>query len=165
MLIIADRLHKLSFRELMEIYVEGNLEKARDEYYDAPEHLGLQYAEQDFYQYLKECFFQTPGAKYAVWEEGGRYICALRWEPYEDGVLVSALETRPAFRRMGYATRLMNEVLPRLEGNVYSHVNKQNTASLSVHKKCGFSVISDSARYLDGSFNTRAYTLCRSNTK
>ena len=161
MLIIAQNLQQLSFSALMDVYIEGNLEKAHDEYGDFPEYVGLQQAEQYFYQFLRECFFRTPGAQYAVWEERGKYLSAVRWEPYSDGVLISALETNPKYRGKGYAVSMLNQLLPMLKGPVYSHVEKKNMASLAVHRKCGFEIINDHARYLDGSVNSRAYTLRR----
>lgn len=159
MLIVAENLHQLSFGALMEVYMEGNLEKARDEFYDLPEYAGLRQAEQDFYQYLKECFFASDGARYAVWVENGRYVSALRWEPYEDGLLISALETAPGERGKGYGAKLLRECLDLMNLPVYSHVGKGNRPSLAVHEKCGFQRISDQARYLDGSVNSRAFTL------
>ena len=160
MIIIARSLSELSFSKLMEVYLEGNLEKAREEHRGLSEYAGLQLAEQDFYQYLKECFFTAPGARYAVLEENGEYRCALRWEPYLDGVLISALETAPSRRRKGHAQELLRAVLSVLDTKAYSHVSKKNEASLAVHRKCGFREISDRARYLDGSVNSWAYTLC-----
>ena len=160
MFIIARSLSDLSFSKLMEVYLEGNLEKAREEYRGLSEYAGLQLAEQDFYQYLKECFFTVPGARYAVLEARGAYFSAVRWEPYADGVLISALETVPEMRRKGYAELLLREVLRQTDTKVYSHVSKKNAASLAVHKKCGFRIIGDQARYLDGSVNARSYTLC-----
>lgn len=160
MIIYAKSMKDFSFGDLMKIYVEGNLEKARDEYFDMPESAGLRLAEQDFYDYLKECFFQTVGGVYAILVENGSYVCALRYEPYKDGSLISALETKPSERMNGYAYRLLSDVLPQIGGKVYSHVGKRNAASLAVHMKSGFRIISDQARYLDGSVNSRAYTLC-----
>lgn len=160
MVIFADTLRSFSFGKLMDVYIEGNLEKAKETYYDFPETAGLRLAEQDFYDYLKECFFKTEGAEYSILETEGKYVCALRYEPYKDGFLISALETMPSERMKGYAVMLLNAVLPRIGGKVYSHVGKKNAASLAVHKKCGFSIISDQARYLDGSVNNKAYTLC-----
>ena len=160
MIIIANSLSELSFSKLMEVYLEGNMEKAREEHRDLSEYAGLQLAEQDFYQYLRECFFTTPGTRYAVLEENGSYRSAVRWEPFMDGVLISALETAPSERRKGHAEKLLREVLLRVDAKIYSHVSKKNTPSLAVHKKCGFRIIADRARYLDGSVNSRAYTLC-----
>ena len=163
MIIIANSLSELSFSKLMEVYMEGNLEKAREEHRSLSEYAGLQLAEQDFYQYLRECFFTMPGARYAILEENGSYCSAVRWEPFMDGVLISALETAPSERRKGHAEKLLREVLLRFDTKVYSHVIKKNMPSLAVHRKCGFRIISDRARYLDGSVNARAYTLCFEN--
>ena len=160
MIIIASSLSELSFSKLMEVYLEGNLEKACEEYGHYSGFAGLQLVEQDFYQYLRECFFATPGARYVIHEERGTYYSAVRLEPYLDGMLISGLETAPSERRKGHAQNLLREVLLRADMKVYSHVSKKNVASLAVHKKCGFRIISDRARYLDGSVNARAYTLC-----
>lgn len=153
MLYIATSLQQLRFGQLMEVYLESNLEKA--------ERIGLLQAEQDFYQYLDECFFPTPGAVYAVWVEGNEYISALRLEPYKDGLLLAALETAPRHRRKGYAKKLIDAVLAEFSHqSIYSHVRKPNTASLSVHERCGFRKIADTAVYIDGSVDDRAVTLC-----
>ena len=160
MLFIARNLWMLSFGALMEVYREGNLENGRRLAPSETEARQLQIAEQDFYTYLRDCFFTRPGAAYCVLEENGKYISALRLEPYEDGLLLEALETAPALRGRGYASRLIREVQQEL-GNVriYSHVSKKNIASLKAHRHCGFEVYLDFAAYLDGSVNNRAYTL------
>lgn len=153
---------ELDFRRLMSVYEEGNLENAADRYPHLPQLQGLMQAEQDFYQYLREIFFPTEGAVYAVWEEAGAYVSALRLEPYRDGLLLSALETAPAYRRQGYAKKLVTAVLDQLpDKSIYSHVSKRNTPSLRTHISCGFQKISDHATYLDGSVLTSSYTLCR----
>ena len=153
MLCFAKSLWQLRFGDLMEVYIEGNLEKAGE--------AGLLQAEQDFYQYLRETFFATEGAVYALWEVSGKYVSALRLEPYKDGLLLAALETAPRERRKGYAQCLIQAVLVELAGKkIYSHVDKDNVPSLTVHEKCGFRKISDSATYIDGSVDDRAVTLC-----
>lgn len=153
MLYLAKSLQQLHFGKLMEVYTESNAEKA--------EEADLLQAEQDFYQYLRDCFFTTPGAVYAVWQEQGTYVSALRLEPYKDGLLLAALETAPEHRRRGFACKLIRAVLTEFaEKKIYSHVNKRNLPSLAVHEKCGFQKISDFAAYIDGSVNERAITLC-----
>lgn len=165
MLKIARSLKELSFRDLMEIYLEGNLEKARDQWPNEPESVGLQFAEQDFYQYLKEGFFSVRGAVYAVWEAEGTYASALRLEPYKDGLLLEALETAPKLRRRGYAKALVRAVQNRTGGTkLYSHVHKSNLPSLNLHEKCGFRRSLEYAVYIDGSFNHRCCTLCYEDT-
>ncbi len=148
--IMARRLKDISFSSLMEVYLEGNSQNNR----------GLLQAEQDFWQYLQEVFFQTPGACYALWVWDGRYACALRLEPYKDGELLEGVETAPDLRRRGFAKALMRSALAG-RPKVYSHVNKENLPSLALHKACGFRIISHSAQYIDGSADDRCYTLCR----
>ena len=153
MLYLAKSLSQLHFGKLMEVYIEGNLEKA--------EEVGLLQAEQDFYQYLHDCFFPTSGAVYAIWLEDDAYRSALRLEPYKDGLLLAALETPPEYRRKGYARKLVQAVLAHFPNQkIYSHVSKRNAASIALHEKCGFRKISDSASYIDGSVNDRAVTFC-----
>ncbi len=149
MLYIAKSLKDLDFRALMDIYIEGNAEKG-----------DILQAEQDFYQYLREVFFTVSGAFYALWQDRGMPVSALRMEPYKDGLLLEALETRPDARRQGYAAQLVKAALEYVgQGKVYAHVHKKNVASLKTHEKCGFVRISEIARYIDGSVNDRCCTL------
>ena len=87
----------------------------------------------------------------------------MRLEPYEDGLLIEALETRPDCRRKGYATDLINATISYLRAGgpykIYSHVQKDNGASLLVHYKCGFSILSENAMYIDGTYHNDAFTL------
>lgn len=164
MLILARSIRDLSFSRLMEVYIEGNLENAEEFYPDLTEAQKLMQAEQDFYQYLNKVFFRTSDAVYAIWEERGIYVSALRLEPYHDGFLLEALETAPPSRRQGYAVELIRAVQEQFPNQrVYSHVSKKNAASLQVHEKCGFRRISEYAVYIDGSVNRRACTLCWEN--
>ena len=161
MLYLAESMHKLDFRQLMDVYAEGNLENAREMFPQESEEQGILLAEQDFYQYLRECFFSTPGAFYGVWVVDGRYVSALRLEPYQDGMLLEALETKPECRGNGYAADLVSSVLKQLPGRrIYSHVSKRNKASLRVHEKCGFHRILEHAVYADGSVLSTSCTLC-----
>ena len=160
MLKLATKMEQLKFSCLMEVYVEGNRENGALFHPEASEQLQLMQAEQSFYAYLTQSFFRTPGAVYAIWEEQGEYISALRLEPYEGGLLLEALETAPAYRRKGYAEKLMRSVQERFPQKMYSHVSKQNRASLKVHQKCGFRQVLDYARYIDGSVARNAVTLC-----
>ena len=153
MLRSARSVKELNFSALMEVYIEGNLEKAE-------EGVSLLEAEQDFYAFLRDVFFAQPGSVYWILEEGGSYVSALRLEPYKDGWLLEALETAPEHRRKGYAEALLRQVtaLPEYK-KIYSHVHKKNGPSLAVHEKCGFVRIAESAAYIDGSVNSRACTL------
>ena len=164
MLILVHSLRDLSFSKLMEVYIESNLENAEKFYPDLSEGQKLIQAEQDFYQYLNEVFFRTSGAVYAIWEEQGAYVSALRLEPYHDGLLLEALETAPPSRRQGYGEKLIRAMQEQFSNlKIYSHVGKKNVASLRVHETCGFRRISEYAAYIDGSVNRRACTLCWEN--
>ena len=159
MLHLATKLRELNFSQLMGVYEEGNLENAELFFSDLPRGQQILQAEQSFYQYLRESFFFTDGAVYAVWIENGQYVSALRLEPYEDGLLLEALETAPDQRRKGYAEKLLRAVQEKFPQKIYSHVSKKNTASLHVHEKCGFQKILDYAKYIDGSVVRTAVTL------
>lgn len=164
MLHLARKMPELQFGSLMAVYEEANRENGRLRWPEEPEMRQLQLAEQEFYRYLSQVFFPTPGAVYAVWEENGRYVSALRLEPYRDGLLLEALETAPEHRKKGYASTLIRAMQESLkqEGKVrlYSHVGKRNLPSLKTHESCGFRTVSDCAAYIDGSVNRGAYTLC-----
>lgn len=161
MLIVVKNMRELNFSALMEIYVEGNLENGQDQWPEETPERKLFLAEEAFQQYLWEIFFPTPGALYAVWCVEGRYVSALRLEPYRDGLLMEALETAPEHRRKGYASALLEAVLDQLvPGKLYSHVSKRNLPSLRTHEKMGFQRISEQAVYIDGSVNDRCCTLC-----
>ena len=164
MLILARSLRDFSFSKLMDVYIEGNMENAEEFWPELDDGQKLLRAEQEFYQYLTEVFFRTPEAVYAIWEESGNYISALRLEPYRDGRLLEALETAPSRRRQGYGVQLIKAVQEQFPNQrIYSHVGKKNAASLRVHEKCGFCRISEYAAYIDGSVNQRACTLCWEN--
>ena len=163
MLTLVTSCRQIRFAELMEVYADSNMEKASQWPHESSG-FALQMAEQDYRQYLREVFFRTEGAMLAVWEEKGRYVCALRLEPHKDGLLLAGLETAPEHRKMGYAVSLIQAVQMHLrqQGNVkiYSHVDKKNVASRKTHEKCGFRVISDRAVYIDGSVDSRCCTYC-----
>ena len=117
MLRITRSMGQLPFGQLMEVYAEGNLENGREFWPDLSEGQQLLQAEQEFYQYLREVFFQTAGAAYYLWEHHGKPVSALRLEPYRDGLLLEALETHPLHRRKGYAKMLIKAALEVLEKN------------------------------------------------
>ena len=162
MLLVARKLKELSFGKLMEVYAEGNLDNGQELWPDEPPFRQQMLAEQDFYDYLRQVFFITPGAVYAIWQLDDTYVSALRLEPYRDGMLLEALETTPEHRRKGYGKALVNAVLEKWpEVRVYSHVAKGNEASLRTHENCGFRKVLDYAVYVDGSIRHNAVTLCR----
>ncbi len=159
MLKLIERMGDLPFRALMDIYAEGNAENGLDRWPEETPDRRIALAEEGFHQYLREVFFKTPGAVYALWEVEGKPVSALRLEPYRDGMLVSALETAPALRKKGYAKALLGEVSARFQRlDLYSHVGKWNVPSMKVHEKCGFIREQEYAVYLDGSVNDHCCT-------
>ncbi len=160
MLLVAKSLKELNFGALMDIYIEGNRENGADLWPEEPAGRQLQLAEEGFRDFLNNDFFRVPNAVCCVWAENGRYVSALRLEPYKDGLLLEALETRPDCRRKGYGEALLRAVRRQFPGRIYSHVHKKNEPSLAIHEKCGYQRILERAAYIDGSVNDRACTLC-----
>ena len=101
MLEIVRSMGALDFEELMAVYRESNAENAQEQ--DIP----IAQVEQNFADYLREDFFRQKGAFYCLWKENGRTVSALRLEPFEDGLLLEALETMPEQRRRGYGKALV----------------------------------------------------------
>lgn len=161
MILRISSLQEISFGKLMELYKEGNFENAKELYPNTDLSAAMLEAEQDFYAYLHDVFFKTEEACYFILEKDEQYVSGLRIEPYMDGYLIEALETHPEHRHKGYATYLLNEVTSKFDKPLYSHISKNNAASLSVHKRCGFKIILDYAEYIDGSHKQSSYTLCR----
>lgn len=160
MLRLVRSMGALPFAALMEVYAESNRENGEEFWPDLSCGEQLLRVEQDFYQYLQQVFFKTDGALYCLWEIDGCPVCALRLEPYRDGLLLEALETAPDQRNKGYAAALIRAVQAYLgTGKVYSHVGKRNVPSLKTHLACCFRRISEQAVYADGSVNDRCCTL------
>jgi RimJ/RimL family protein N-acetyltransferase len=162
MLVVISNLRELRFGELMEVYKCSNQENGKQNWPDETLERQLALAEQDFYDYLRQCFFKITGAVYCVWRVSGHYVSALRLEPWKDGLLLTGLETAPEQRGKGYAYDLIRAVQTHLaqQGTVtlYSHINNHNTASIAVHEKCGFRKLLDHATYLDGTVDCHSGT-------
>lgn len=158
------KIHDMDFDQLMQVYEEGNRENGMENYPRFSSSEQILAAQQDFYGFLQE-FFKNTQAFYAVLEEDGVYKVALRMEPYMDGLLLEALETKPSDRRRGYAKKLIVKVLAYLENTqyrkVYSHIHKKNAASIAVHHACGFKQTLPYARYIDGSVLHSSYTFLK----
>lgn len=150
--------------ELLSVYEQSIETDRRLRYLHFDENIGFQTAAQDFYQYLSQIFFRTSGAVLAAYSDCGKYVSALRLEPYKDGYLLSGLETAPEHRRKGFARRLVTEVIVHCceagISRLYSHIHKQNIPSKDLHISVGFSVIRKDAVLLDGTFSDQYETLC-----
>lgn len=163
MLKIIYKLDQLPFGKLMEVYEEGNRENGAEKYPQLPENLQVLEAEQDFYAYL-QTFFRQEDSFYALWYAHEQLVGALRVEPYEDGYLIAALETKPDQRNRGYATELLKAVCQHLITDdkmpIYSHIARNNLPSKKVHFSCGFTEILPYSRYADGRVNDHCTTFC-----
>lgn len=154
MLTVARSLRELRFFSLMSVYEESNRENGEEFYPHLSKQEQLLQAEQDFYNYLHDGFFPQANAAYFIWSEQGQYVSALRLEPYQDGLLLEALETSPEYRGRGYAKQLIRAVLEAAEyDKIYAHISRRNAASIAVHTACGFRKILDYGVYVDGSVN------------
>ena len=160
MLKIIRRPKELMYSKWMHIYEESLRKQGETAYPYLPAEEQLLRAEQDFYSDLRS--FLTEDQGFCAVYDG---IAAVRFEPYKDGVLLAGLETAPESRNKGVATALVNTVISHLSDNgvtaIYSHIEKQNTASLAVHRKCGFSRLEEFAVFIDGSVSYDFVTLVR----
>lgn len=153
MLKVIHSMAELPFGNLMEIYVQSNRERGL-QWSDESEERRLELVEQEFYAYLRQCFFTLPASRYFLWDEQGKAVSAVRCESYGDGVLLTALETAPDHRGKGYAAALLRAVFQHLgRGKVYVHIRHGNSASIAVHQRCGFVKVKNGARMLDGSYS------------
>ena len=163
MLEIISSLNQLHFGELMSVYEESNRENGAERYPKLSANLQFLEAEQDFYAYLK-CFFQQDDSFYVFWRNKGVLVAALRIEPYQDGWLLAALETRPDQRRCGFAKSMIRELLCYMESTnrlpLYSHIAKNNFPSQKVHISCGFQEVLPYSIYADGRINDFCATYC-----
>lgn len=152
MLISIRTFQELDFDALMTVYQEGNRENGEYFYPEEMPERQMELARRDCADYLREDFFPKENACYWVWSEDGVYRSALRLEPYQDGLLLEALETHPDHRRKGYAKKLISAVLECLPAGtrVYSHISKRNTPSIASHLSCGFSKLMDYSVDTDG---------------
>lgn len=141
MLRILHSSHNLDFKQLQEIYGES---------------------ENDFFYEDTLDFLAERESAYCIWVIDGVYVSALRWQRFCDGYLIAGIETTSCERRKGYAQQLLEGVLEHFKTdfgiNVYSHIRRDNQASIALHSKCGFSLHSDYARMLDGSVSRQYST-------
>lgn len=146
MLLIARKYSELSVADLIRVY-SGSLKNDDAE---------------KFVEYIRDDFFLEKGAFCCFWVDEG-YKSALRVESYIDGMLLTGVETMPEYRRMGYAKKLLQDVIAYLRDNcpckLYCHIELRNMASMQLHKKLGFRKILDYARYIDGTVSSNAVTL------
>lgn len=164
MLVIVDSMQKLNWDALSYIYAEGLRLRGEKAYPHLSENEQILRAQEDTYYYLRDEFYSNKNAYYAFWLAYDTWTCALRMRPYQDGMLLDALETAPAHRNQGFAKLLLQSVLNQLPQHtkVYSRIMRKNKASINVHLQCGFTKHKPYAVLLDGSFylNADTYLFC-----
>lgn len=164
MLKIIRSMRQLDFEQLMHVFEQSNREKGQHEYPKESAQEQLRRVENEAYTYLLDSVFANKNGLCAVWEAGGRYLAALYVEPYNNGLLITSLETLPEARNRGHAKKLVHAVVQYLQAHgscvIYSHVEKRNAPSLAVHKACGFLTVLQYAAFLDGSVSHHYLTLC-----
>ena len=89
-------------------------------------------------------------------------VSAARLNKINDFYYLEALETPPQYRKKGYASELLNEMITHLhqQGSVDIRdcVSKTNTASLATHKKCGFFIAEENGIYYpSNTVNNKTY--------
>ena len=152
-------------RKLMDIYQEGNIENVDYFYPDAVDkNEALRKVEQNFLDFIKTDFLCGRN-RYMVLECDGLWVSALRLYWVKDRFYyIEALETHPNYRKKGYASRLLSDVLDMLKKQgsftVCDCVHKTNAASVATHLKCGFVISSDVGYdYLQDSTDGRNYSM------
>ena len=122
----------------------------------------IQLAEEDFYRYLSQVIFRSPGAFTPSGRKTGGMSAPCVWNRTGTGFYWKRWRLPPEQRRKGFAAALIRAVQCFLDGKtkLYSHVDKRNLSSLKVHEKCGFRRVADFAVCVDGSVNQKMYTLC-----
>ena len=166
MLLRISQYKELDGRKLMDIYAESNLENTDYFFPDITDKKeAVRKVEEGFLDFLRNEFFAQPGNVYWILEVDGLWVSAIRTSRIKDDVYYpEALETRPDFRRKGYGSRLLGEVLDSLKADgpfvMYNCVSKRNTASLKTHEKCGFRIVSDRGYdYLSEEYDDHCYGL------
>jgi RimJ/RimL family protein N-acetyltransferase len=164
MLKIIRSMSDVNVEQLLDVYLQSNREIGKCNFPNDNTNLQLLKAQDMFISFLREDFFCQKSAFYALWEREGHYVAALRVEPYCDGVIIAGLETALSARECGYASALLTEVVNYLQSmgcrKAYSHILKNNKVSLHIHSKCGFQLILEYARLLDGTVTQRYCTMC-----
>lgn len=162
MLLRLTELREADIPRLMAVYVEGNQENGAYFHPDLPVEAGIRLAEQDFVKYLREDFFTRPENVYYVLEQDGAWVAALRLYALEQCYYIEALETALEYRRRGYGSRLLRELIRDLERTgpveLRDCVRKTNQASLRTHFAAGFQIGQDpGVDFLSGESSDRDF--------
>lgn len=160
MLKIIRSMAEADIAQLLNVY-KNSLAERKNLYRQLSDFEQTQAVENDFYLNTMHFLEQHEGV-YAVWVIEGAYVCAVRLVQFGEDILFAGLETEPNERRRGYASRLICAILKTFLNDdvcVYVHVRKDNTASVRLHKACGFVIEKESAVLLDGTVSNYFYTM------
>lgn len=134
-----------------EIYIESCTENAMENDPDASDLTAAIRQEEDSFVLFLQNFFSSPKNTYYVLEKDGAPVSAARLTSCEGFYYLEALETPPIYRKMGYASQLLKEIIAYLHTqgpvDIRDCVNKTNAASLATHKKCGFVLAEENGIY------------------
>ena len=149
-------------RMIRSIYTEGCRENAQWRHPKAEDLTDAIHEEEQFFLEFLGKFMPQERNRYYILEENGEWISALRLTHIENFYYLEALETAETHRQQGCAARLMGEVIAllRKRGSVElrSNVDKENTASLATHKKCGFVIAEENGiNYISGTESEYVY--------
>ena len=152
----TEDLHAYGFnRYQLELWV-------REKYPDATDlTTAIQQEEDSFVCFLQD-FFTLPENTYYVLEKDNMPVSAARLSKINDFYYLEALETPPQYRKKGYASELLNEMITHLHQqssvDIRDCVSKTNTASLATHKKCGFFIAEENGIYYpSNTVNNKTY--------
>ena len=164
MMLELTSMNQIDPRKLMDIYSEGNLENT-DYFYPEIKNkqIAVEKVEADFLKFIETDFFSKENNTYQILEEDGLWVCALRLYHIKNNLYyIEALETRPEFRKRGYALKLLTCVIKHLKEKgsfqLFDCVSKKNIPSLKTHEKAGFKNVSEAGfDYLCNETDERDY--------
>lgn len=97
-----------------EIYIEGCMENAREKYPDVTDLTTATNRKRIPLSAFCRIFFTLPENTYYVLEKDNMPVSAARLSKINDFYYLEALETPPQYRKKGYASELLNEMITHL---------------------------------------------------
>lgn len=147
-LIVFENFDSVNIGEFLNVYKESSEHNSAKWYPEMSEKEALTEYENGYIGYMQNEFFDGR-RKLFVLSDGHKYLSALRLiEISQNRYYLEALETAPEFRKRGYGKELILQTEKHLksksgEFSVFSHVAKDNTASLNTHFAAGFEITAD----------------------
>ena len=150
------------YRLVHEIYGESNLENVKWDNPEVEDFSKLLFEYEKGYMDFVQSFLVNEKNRYYIFEINGQWVSALRMTKVEDFYYLEALETAKQYRKKGYGTEFLQELIRILKKRgkviIRSNVSKKNTASLALHRKCGFAIEEENGiNYLTGEQRASVY--------